>query len=681
MAGPLTWRNVDSPDFRGAARGYEASAALLGNAFDSASKGLAAFQTDRQNTADQSVLSGLAKISDPKAFQDAVNSTDLSGVSKQGLAAIGSRAGQLLQQASTQQEMGIKDYNQNRAVREDGFDDAARPVVAGLFQAAQNGDRAAMQQIASDPRLANLSTKEQQALFTGAQGNESSALNNVNRRFQNATQLRDDIYNQEGIKQADWVQRTTDPNDQVGVQAALDQITNPNVKAQALKQMGYNAYAPGRTPAAGGGGRATGAIGSAVGAGSGGTFDSAIIQESRGRQFDDNGNVLTSPKGALGIAQIMPKTAPEAAKLAGLPYDENRLKNDPEYNASLGRAYYNEQLKNFGGDEQKALAAYNAGPQATKDAIAKAEKAGNPDGWLDNLSAETRNYVPQIQARAAGNQDTTSQFAVGNDQVRRPRSSQFGENADDVAAPTVSGMEVKAANIGVQDRLNQNQSQGISADLQAALQSTDSQGKVVNDLLASDFSAADRGKLTSRITEIMRKTGSGAAVAGAILRRNQSAASGIPFTRDFSGTTDLGGGVGFNDNGIETDINLVKTGAVQDQVLSNDMTKAVSQNIDSAKQGVTDAQAELTAWNALAARRPSLTDNDQSMRLTAKLNKAQEKLQDAVDKQRQEPAFASRRTRPKPPEEKNREMNIPDPKSLAQTVDARLLPRDFGLYD
>ena len=37
-------------------------------------------------------------------------------------------------------------------------------------------------------------------------------------------------------------------------------------------------------------------------------------QESRGNQFGRNGQPLTSPKGAVGIAQIMPETAPEAGE-------------------------------------------------------------------------------------------------------------------------------------------------------------------------------------------------------------------------------------------------------------------------------------------------------------------------------------------------------------------------------
>jgi len=122
------------------------------------------------------------------------------------------------------------------------------------------------------------------------------------------------------------------------------------------------------------------------------TFKIMIGMESRGKQFDKFGAPLTSPKGAIGIAQIMPATAPEAAKLAGLPYDPARLKNDEAYNLALGEAYFNKQLRDFGGDERKAAAAYNAGPGAVRRAIAK----GGPNGWINHVPRETQNYVAQI---------------------------------------------------------------------------------------------------------------------------------------------------------------------------------------------------------------------------------------------------------------------------------------------
>jgi len=115
-----------------------------------------------------------------------------------------------------------------------------------------------------------------------------------------------------------------------------------------------------------------------------------IPRESGGRQFDENGQPLTSIKGATGIAQVMKDTGPEAAKLANLPWDEYRWENDEEYNAAIGEAYFLDQYRKFGSID-KASAAYNAGPGALQEAMAKAETLGG--SYLDYLPKETQNYV------------------------------------------------------------------------------------------------------------------------------------------------------------------------------------------------------------------------------------------------------------------------------------------------
>lgn len=127
-------------------------------------------------------------------------------------------------------------------------------------------------------------------------------------------------------------------------------------------------------------------------------FNILLKTESGGKQFDKDGKPLTSSAGAIGIAQVMPGTAPEAAKLAGLPWDETRYKNDPEYNKALGLAYFQKQLQNFGGNLAQAFAAYNAGEQAVRDYRDGTNKSGkNPKGIKtpDGIPpfAETQKYV------------------------------------------------------------------------------------------------------------------------------------------------------------------------------------------------------------------------------------------------------------------------------------------------
>jgi soluble lytic murein transglycosylase len=106
---------------------------------------------------------------------------------------------------------------------------------------------------------------------------------------------------------------------------------------------------------------------------------------------DAHGNFLTSPAGAIGPMQVMPDTAPEAAALAGVPWDEHAYRTDAAYNELIGIAYLSEQLRKYDGDVTRALAAYNAGPNRTDHAL---EKHG--EKWLASMPAETREYVARI---------------------------------------------------------------------------------------------------------------------------------------------------------------------------------------------------------------------------------------------------------------------------------------------
>ena len=63
-----------------------------------------------------------------------------------------------------------------------------------------------------------------------------------------------------------------------------------------------------------------------------------------------------SPAGAIGVMQLMPDTA---APLGVNPYDKQQ-------NIEGGAKYLRQMLDSFGGDVKKAVAAYNAGPNAVK---------------------------------------------------------------------------------------------------------------------------------------------------------------------------------------------------------------------------------------------------------------------------------------------------------------------------
>ncbi len=71
----------------------------------------------------------------------------------------------------------------------------------------------------------------------------------------------------------------------------------------------------------------------------------------------NNDPTAISSAGAIGVMQLMPDTA---AALGVNPYDAKE-------NIEGGAKYLRQMLDSFGGDVRKAVAAYNAGPQAVRD--------------------------------------------------------------------------------------------------------------------------------------------------------------------------------------------------------------------------------------------------------------------------------------------------------------------------
>lgn len=92
-----------------------------------------------------------------------------------------------------------------------------------------------------------------------------------------------------------------------------------------------------------------------------------------------------SSAGAIGVMQLMPATA---AQYGADPYNTTQ-------NIDAGVHYLAYLLGQFGGDQTKTLAAYNAGPAATNAAINSASASGSGD-FLSLLPSETQNYVSSI---------------------------------------------------------------------------------------------------------------------------------------------------------------------------------------------------------------------------------------------------------------------------------------------
>jgi hypothetical protein len=137
--------------------------------------------------------------------------------------------------------------------------------------------------------------------------------------------------------------------------------------------------------------------------------------ESGGRQFDDNGQTILGPvtksgERAVGYSQIMPSSGPDAAKAAGLPWDEQRLYKDPAYNKALGDALRTQYFDKFGGDPFLGLAAYNWGPAN----VEKALKAGLPDPR--KRAGGAKNYGQHVEGmKVQGNYDLNTLPLIGDE--------------------------------------------------------------------------------------------------------------------------------------------------------------------------------------------------------------------------------------------------------------------------
>lgn len=125
---------------------------------------------------------------------------------------------------------------------------------------------------------------------------------------------------------------------------------------------------------------------------------SVMAVESSGRP----GSV--SPKGASGLMQVMPDTYAELAAKHRLGPD----RFDPANNIMAGTAYMRQMYDQFGSWDQ-AFAAYNAGPGRLQQVNAGAR----------GLPAETRSYVPKVNARIGGDV-----FQPNIPTLQRPRPGQ-----------------------------------------------------------------------------------------------------------------------------------------------------------------------------------------------------------------------------------------------------------------
>lgn len=112
-----------------------------------------------------------------------------------------------------------------------------------------------------------------------------------------------------------------------------------------------------------------------------------------------------SHAGARGLMQLMPSTAREQARIAGLDYDPQALTTDAGYNLTLGGGYFGRMMDYYGGSYPLAVAAYNAGAGNVNKwlRLNGDPRTGAVDWveWVEKIPiSETRNYVQRVLENA-----------------------------------------------------------------------------------------------------------------------------------------------------------------------------------------------------------------------------------------------------------------------------------------
>ncbi len=115
-----------------------------------------------------------------------------------------------------------------------------------------------------------------------------------------------------------------------------------------------------------------------------------------------------SEAGAKGLMQFMP--------ISWKAYGRGNI-FDPRRNIEAGARYMKDLLKQFRGDREKALAAYNLGPTKLRRYIKK-----YPKNWKSKLPRETRTYIARIPDMARQMRQHSSSKLLAS-QVRDHRSA------------------------------------------------------------------------------------------------------------------------------------------------------------------------------------------------------------------------------------------------------------------
>lgn len=595
----LTWRDVANPNFGGANDLIRTANGSTQQALAALSEGIKQFQVQQDQNIDGQVLANALRVNNASDYQKALSDgsllagVDPSRVSPRTLAALGSRAGDLINQAAGQQQIQSRQYAQDRTQQLDATQDAARSAVArGLG--------------INDQAIANLSPEQQQAYVRNLLGNDATRVQiqggnilNQGRAFNNLTGMRDDASNQTAITVADEIRRRSATADDARAELSdmtdLDPVTRSRATELLNRDFGQ-IYAPVGSGSAGQATTGARAQQGAPGTRTGSPYDVAYgftptNQPVSSMRVGDVVNLQTglrasqgaSPVGAFQINQATLKDF--GPRVLGSNWEDQQL--TPENQEKIAKAIFDERK---GGDLTKTWASLpNAAPGAYK----------NYD-WR-----EMRSILAQGE--------------VGQNLPSDPGSLRqlTGESVAEVGR-----------------RMSQNNSVGVTADIQRNLGNTDDAPTVAAKLIAEKFPGANQADVLRVVNEGMRSNpGLSAADVGSAIARSSSNASSIPFTRGFLGTTSFGNGVGVDDGILQANLESLRTGKADYMSQDNQRTRALGETVVNAQAAYDEALNNYQALKARQATQPGISTE----RAETRLQKVTEALQRALRAQQADP--------------------------------------------
>jgi len=173
--------------------------------------------------------------------------------------------------------------------------------------------------------------------------------------------------------------------------------------------------------------------------------------ESGGHQLDPKtGKPLTSDKGAVGFAQVMPATAKEVAAKHGIPWDSEKFYYDRDYNAKLGDLYQGDLDEEFGKDTVESKAAYHSGPGTVHKL-----KAKYGADWASHLGPKGKQYIKVTKGIDVDSNDPSAAAAIALGIPTRDYSiGAPGPNESGPVMDSVSSVDMGKVNSKAQDAVD-----------------------------------------------------------------------------------------------------------------------------------------------------------------------------------------------------------------------------------